>query len=84
MLKVKRLKRDNQGRPRLQGVETKNIYSDISLGKAEHHLPGYRIFTGGFNELNIPGDWHIVCPAGEPDYPLPLGIEFELVGEPTP
>ncbi len=81
MIKVRKLKRDSQGGPRLKGVETKNIYSDISLGKAKDHLTGYRKFTGGFNELNIPGDWHIVCPAGEPDYPLPEGIVFELVGE---
>lgn len=72
MIKVKKLEPDYWGRPRLQNVETKTIYSDISLG------------NDPYTKLNIPGDWYIVCPSGEPDYPLPEGVVFELVGEPTP
>lgn len=78
ILKVKNISDDGFGRPRLQNIETKKIYADISCGDA-NNAEKYIKVAGDWNKLNIDGDWHTTSKDGEPDCPLKESVIFKLI-----
>jgi len=79
IIKVKRIEPDHDTRPRLQNIETKAIYADISLGDAEKRPEFYKELVGHWEKLNIPGDWCSTSKDGEPSYPLKQEVVFRLI-----
>ena len=79
-ISVFKIENDYQGRPRLQNIETKHIYADISFGEAGYNPLRYEKFVGDWNKLNIPGDWHTTSSDGEPSAPIRKGVFFKIKG----
>lgn len=75
--RVKRLPPDAWERPRLQDVDTGEIYADIALG-AEHVIKQFDNEAGW--SFNVPGNWHLtVKGTGEPIARLCEATVFEVI-----